>query len=191
MKKSPGDVTALLRRLRRGDEAAREELFTLTFDRMRKIAHGLLRHERPDHTLQSTALVNEAVAQLLQGTALLSATDRGHFFAVLTRAMRHVLIDHERRRQAEKRGGGLERFPIEAASDVEDPRGQFDRVELLDAIEALSLLHDRAAQVVTLRFLSGLPPAEVARHLGVSLSTVESDWRLARAWLFRELTSGA
>src|SRR5205823_4627672 len=89
--------------------------------------------------------------------------------------------------RAEKRGGGLLRYPLEAASDVEDPRVPFDRVELLDAVEALSGVHDRAAQVVTLRFLAGFSSSEVARQLGVSLGTVESDWRFARAWLFRHL----
>lgn len=186
----PGEVTALLGRVREGDGAAVDRLFALTYDRMRQIAGRLLRRERPDHTLQPTALVNETLMHLLGGQALPSATDRLHLFAIVTRAMRHVLIDHERRRLADKRGGDRQKEPLEAASGVEDHREPFARVDILDAIETLARTRERAGQVATLRYAAGLSPTEIADQLGVSVSVVESDWRFARAWLRRALERG-
>lgn len=167
----------------RGDALSGEE-----YDLLRRIAADYLRRERPGHTLQPTALVNEAILRLGDGDGP-RWNDRRHFVATAARAMRRVLVDYARARLADKRGGGVPR-----ALDVEAVgAGEGDAVDLLALDEALSrldTLHERQARVVELRFFAGFTVAETAEHLGVSERTVELDWSVARAWLKRELRGG-
>lgn len=164
-----------------------EPLFGQAYDELRALASAYLKHERRDHSLQATELVNEAYLRL-EGGAGPDWVDRSHFFAVAARAMRRVLVDHARSRGRKKRFGGLQRVTlaegIHGRSELE-----LDAVVDLDrAISRLADLDERQARVVELRYFSGLGMAEVAKVLGVSKRTVEGDWAHARAWLRRELS---
>lgn len=176
-----GTVTRLLDAMNAGSKEAENELFDLIHAELRKAARGLMRRERPDHTLQPTELVNEAYLKLFPGK--LRASNRAHFFAAAANAMRQVLVDHARKREAPKHGGHLERVPFDAVLDwIRDER----QVEMLDLEEALQELEQRSVrqhQVVILRFFGGLTNREIADHLGCSESTIEKDWRIARAFL--------
>jgi len=151
------------------------------------MAHAAMQKERRGHTLQPTALLNEALAQLLAGEVLQDALDRGHFFSLIATAMRHVLLDYERRRHAAKRGKGQAQLALEALPVLVDDHNDFAMVDLLEALDALAAVHDRASQVVTLRLIAKLSISEVAKQLAISRSTAESDWRFARSWLRRHL----
>jgi RNA polymerase sigma-70 factor, ECF subfamily len=181
----PG-VTLLLARARTGDERARGELIALIYDELRRVASGLMRRERPDHTLSPTAVVHEAVIRLQGGSVIAKASDRGFLFASAARAMREVLIDHARRRATDRRGGGRRRVPLDAVVDYFHEQG-VDLVAVHEALDRLAELDGRQAQVVTLRYFGGLTVPEVAEALGVSVGTVERDWRIARAWLSNQL----
>jgi RNA polymerase sigma factor (TIGR02999 family) len=176
------DVTTLLEAIRSGNPGARDQLVALVYDELRRLSGGLLRRERPGHTLQPTALVHEAVVLLLRPDALANAQSRSHFFGAAARAMRCVLVDHARRRAADKRGGDRERLPLD---DVLDhfAEQRLDLLELHDALDMLAGLHERQGQIVELRFFGGYTVEEIAEQLGVSVSTVESDFRKATAFL--------
>jgi RNA polymerase sigma factor (TIGR02999 family) len=139
----------------------------------------------PGHTLQTTALVNEAYLRLIDGTRA-TCRDRSHFLAVCSQIMRHILVDHERRRRAAKRGGGAGEAPLEEAWAI-SPEPDTDIIAIDQALDALSTVHPRNARVVELRFFCGLSVEETASALEVSEGTVMRDWRLARAWLARKL----
>jgi RNA polymerase sigma factor (TIGR02999 family) len=180
------EVTTLLQEIRAGSAGARDQLVALVYDELRRLGGGLLRRERPGHTLQPTALVHEAVLRLFRPDALSAAQGRGQFLAAAARAMRQVLVDHARRRAADKRGGDRERLPLD---DVLDHFAQ-QRLDLLAVNEALTRLaglHERQSQVVELRFFGGYTVEEIAGQLGVSVSTVESDFRKATAFLRGQL----
>ena len=185
----PRELTLILGRARDGDERARDELVTLIYDQLRRVATGLMRRERADHTLSPTAVVHEAVIRLLGDAVFDKAADRGFLFASAARAMREVLIDHARRRGAGRRGGGRKRVPLDAVVDYFHGQG-LDLVAVHEALDRLAERDDRQAQVMTLRYFGGMTVAEVAAALGVSVVTVERDWRLARAWLVGELGGG-
>lgn len=187
MAESNSGVTTLLGRIRQGDRSAQDELFNGIELPMRALARRLMAGLGPDHTLQPTALVNEAVAQLLTGQKFAQVANRAQLFALFGKVMRDVLVDHARRRGAEKRGGQRERVPLSAALRVPDNHPSLDLVDLADAIAELSRQHQRAASVVDLHVLVGYTLREIADLLQVSMSTVESDWRLARAWLHEQL----
>ena len=182
-----GEITQLLDEVTAGNEAARQRLFEIAYEELRSIAAGLMQSERPDHTLQPTALVHEAVRRLLEGLA--APTDRGrtYFLGTVARTMRRVLIDHARARKAERRGGRRSRAPLDAVVDVVQQKSRIDLVALDDALERLAQTCQRHADVVVLKFFGGMTTHEIAQHLQISKSTVESDWRLSRAWLSREL----
>ena len=150
---------------------------------------GLMRRERPDHTLSPTAVVHEAVIRLLGEAVFDKAADRSFLFASAARAMREVLIDHARRRAADRRGGGRRRVPLDAVVDYFEEQG-LDVVAVHEALDRLAELDGRQAQVMTLRYFGGMTVPEVAAALGVSVVTVERDWRLARAWLAGQLGGG-
>jgi RNA polymerase sigma factor (TIGR02999 family) len=183
------EVTTLLEQLRAGIPGARDQLIALVYDELRRLGGGLLRQERPGHTLQPTALVHETVLRLFRPDALASAQSRAEFLAAAARAMRQVLVDHARQRAADKRGGGRERVPLD---DVLDHFAE-QRLDLLavhEALERLAGLHERQAQVVELRFFGGYTVEEIAEQLGVSVSTVEADFRKATAFLRGQLREG-
>jgi len=183
------DVTRLLDRWRRGDEAAAGELMPVVYAELHRLAEGAMRGERGDHTLQATALVHEAYLRLAAG-ATPDWRDRRHFYAVAARTMRRVLVDHARRLGAARRGGGV--APVSLGED--DAAEAPPPVDLLDLDEALDALarHDaRKAQVVELRYFGGLTAAETAELLAVSEPTVRLDSRLARAWLLARLQPAA
>jgi RNA polymerase sigma factor (TIGR02999 family) len=184
----PG-LTLILGRARDGDEKARGELVARVYDELRRVASGLMRRERPDHTLSPTAVVHEAVIRLLGEAVFDRAADRGFLFASASRAMREVLIDHARRRAAGRRGGHRRRVPLDAVADYFEGQG-LDVVAVHEALDRLAERDDRQAQVMTLRYFGGMTVPEVAAALGVSTVTVERDWRLARAWLVGELGGG-
>lgn len=180
----PPDVTQTLSRATRGDSAAAAELIPLVYERLRQLASGYLRGERPDHTLQPTALVHEAYLRLVDRSRV-DWRGRTHFLGVAANEMRRLLVEHARRRGAKKRGGGSVRIALDR---VLLPTGaEVDALDIGDALTTLSSLHERQAEVVVLRFFGGLTVEEVAEFLSVSVQTVERDWRLARAWLFRTL----
>ncbi|MBI3461604.1 MAG: sigma-70 family RNA polymerase sigma factor [Planctomycetes bacterium] len=180
------EVTALLAAIRSGNDRAKNQLVELVYDELHRVAVGLMRQERDGHSLQPTALLNEAFVQLLSAGVLNEAPNRVYLFAAVAKAMRKVLADHARRRNALKRGGGQQRLPFDALLAYYEEQN-LDVVALHDAIERLATLHERASSVVTMRFLGGFTVQEVASQLGVSMSTVESDFRFARAWLRKNL----
>ena len=189
----PAEVTALLRAWQGGDATALERLTPLVYDHLRSMARRRMRRERSGHSLQSTALVNEAYLRLVD-VRNVDWRDRAHFFAVSSEVMRRILVDAARARQTEKRGGKLARVEHSEGFDFDrlpaphsDPA---DAVLALDsALAALAQLDPRRARVVQLRFFGGLSVDETAHVLGVSPQTVMRDWRLARAWLVRELSA--
>lgn len=180
---TPGEVTALLRAVSRGERTAGDRLIPIVYEELRAIASARMSGERPDHTLDPTSLVHEAYLRLID-TSLVEWEDRSHFFRVAAGAMRRVLVDHARARAALKRGGDRRRIALEDPSDTRQP---VDLIALDDALARLEQIDPRQRAVVELRFFGGLDVEETARALGVSPRTVEEDWRLARAWLRRSL----
>lgn len=179
----PAATTRLLRRMAAGDAAAAGELLPLVYQELHRLAQQLMRGERRDHTLQATALLHEAWLRLAEPGG--AYDDRTHFLRVAARAMRHVLVDHARARAAHKRAGGA-RLDVDAAALA----GCDDGHSLLAVDEILGRLHaldPQLGQLVELRFFGGLDNAAVAENLGVSLRSVERGWRLARAFLLRDL----
>lgn len=182
----PGDMTALIGRAGAGDRDAMEVVFRAVFDELRRMAAGLMRGERPDHTLQPTALVNEMMLRFLDGGMLGDVPSRRYFFAACARAMRRILVNHALRRGAAKRLGRRDRLPLDNLLAFYE-RKKLDVVDLDEAVERLSGYNERQGLVVSLRFFAGMSVPEVAAALGVSVATVEGDWRLARAWLKGQL----
>jgi RNA polymerase sigma factor (TIGR02999 family) len=168
-----------------GDAAAQETLYVTIQERLRELANDFVRGQPADGTLGATALVNEAYLRLADGPEG-EWKDRRHFFAVAAMAMRSVLVDHARRKRAAKRGGEMERVPLDGlAAPFEESAG--DLLDLDEALGELAALHARVAKVVELRFFGGLTCAEAGNVLGVSKATVEREWEFARAWLRERL----
>jgi RNA polymerase sigma factor (TIGR02999 family) len=185
MNSSSDEVARLLADIRSGDRAALDTLVPIVYRELRSIAAGFLRHERREHTLQPTALVHEAYLRLA-GQSDLHWEDRAHFVGIAARAMRWVLVDHARRRRVGKREGGLVRVTLD-----DEHYGKAPDVEILaldDALSALAKKDERLASIVEMRYFGGLTIAEAAEVLGVGTATVEREWRIAKAWLLRELT---
>jgi RNA polymerase sigma factor (TIGR02999 family) len=176
------DLAILLEHVRDGREGARDRLVRAIYTELRHVARGLMRRERPDHTLQPSALVHEALLRLLSGETLAEIPNGRYLLAAAAQAMRQVLVDHARRRRAQKRDGERARVPLDQALADFEERG-LDVIALHETLEHLARAHPRQAQVVDLRFFGGLSVPEVAAALGVSDTTVEGDWRFARAWL--------
>ena len=174
----------LLRDWRSGDEQALEQLTPLVYDHLRRIAARHLKSERPGHTLQATALVNEAFLRLAESD--LSVNDRAHFFAVAARTMRRILTDYGRARRAQKRGGGA--MPVTLHENAVAAGSNVDIVELDDALEKLATIDKRKSDIVVLSYFGGMTAAETAAALDVSTATVERDLSFAKAWLANELT---
>lgn len=183
------EVSMLLQQVKNGDEQAREKLFVTLQSELRDMAGALMRGERPDHTLQATALVNEACVRLLDTEALKNVSDRRYMFGMANRAMRQILIDHARRRRTNKRGGDYQRASLDVVLDNFEANNRCQYEDLESALEGLEATSPRQREVVELRFFSGLTNEEVAKVLEISVATVERDWRLARAKLFEQLRS--
>jgi RNA polymerase sigma factor (TIGR02999 family) len=181
-----GELTVLLQEARAGRKDANDQLAKGIYNELRRVAAILLRRERADHTLQPSALVNEALVRLFGGSAIAEAPNRRYLFAAAGQAMRQVLVDHARRRRAAKRGGALTRVPLDEVLGFYEAQ-RLDILALNEALDRLMALNERQGLVVTLRFFAGLSVLEVAEALEVSVGTVESDWRVARAWLRNQL----
>ncbi len=181
----PGEVTRLLLEWSRGERSALDALVPHVYAELRRQANRYLRSQRPGHTLQATALVHEAFLRLVDQTHV-SFKDRAHFFAVASRAMRQILVDHSRRRHAGKRGGDATRLVLEDAAASVEPRG-VDLMALDGALTRLEQLDPAQARLVELRYFGGLTIEETAVVLACSPATVKRSWSSARAWLFAEL----
>ncbi len=181
----PADVTQLLEAWSRGDSEAAEPLMRLVYQELRRLAASYLDRERPDHTLEPTALVHEAYLRLVEQKQR-GWKNRGHFFAVAAKMMRRILVDHARSHQYGKRGGGAHKVPLAAVqiAVVEAP----DLVALDEALDDLAAFDPKKASIVELRFFVGLNLGEISEVLGLSTATVTRHWLAARAWLYRELS---
>lgn len=181
-----GEITLLLDRWNNGDATALDELMPLVYEELRRMASARRRHASPAETLQPTAIVHEAYLRLV-GNASLRLQDRTHFFAVAARAMRQIIIDDARRKDSLKRGGAALRVTLDEGIQGR-PGKDIDIVALDDALEKLGQADPAQAQLVEMRFFAGLTLEEIADVTKVSLATTKRRWRLARAWLFRELS---
>jgi RNA polymerase sigma-70 factor (ECF subfamily) len=182
---SPHRVTQLLQQWSQGNDSALEELTPLVYEELRRLAHHYMEGQRPDHTLQTTALVNEAYLRLADQTNP-SWQNRAHFFAVAARAMRQIVVDYARSQRSQKRGGGVLRVELDEAAIVSPAESQ-EIVDLHEALERLATLDSRKAQVVELKYFGGLNYDEMAEVLKISRVTVRRDWEFARLWLYTEL----
>jgi len=182
---SPHRVTQLLAEWSNGDSAALAELTPLIYEELRRIAHRHMGGQRPDHTLQTTALVNEAYLRLADQTKP-NWQSRAHFFAVAARAMRQILVSYARSSRAQKRGGGGARIELDEAA-ILSPEQSKEIVDLHEALESLGTLDSRKGQVVELKYFGGLNYDEIAEVLKISPVTVRRDWEFARLWLYTEL----
>ena len=180
------DATELLVAWSNGDESAFDKLVPLVYQELRALARRYMRHERPDHTLQATALVNEAYVRLIDINRI-QWQNRSHFLAVAAQTMRRILVEFARQRRRQKRGGDALRVTIDDALEIAEDKGA-DLVALSDALSALATFDSRMSQVVELRFFGGLTVQETADVLNVSPETVMRDWKTAKAWLLRELS---
>ena len=184
-KASREDITNLLLAWGQGEKTALEKLIPSVYQELHRIARRHMRSQRPGHTLQTTALVNEAYTKLVDLDRV-RWQNRTHFFAVAAQLMRRILVDSARARGSKKRGGGAQRVTLDEACTVAPERGE-DLLGLDEALKALAEIDPRKEKVVELRFFGGLTVKEAAEALGVSSETVMRDWRLAKLWLLREL----
>jgi len=180
-----GRVTELLHHWTQGDEKALRDLVPLVYKELRRLAHYHLQSERPDHTLQSTALVHEAFLRMM-GSQPVQFQNRAHFIAVASRLMRQVLVDYARERRAGKRNGGC-RIALECL-DALAINGDAELLALNDALDELSRLDERQGRIVEMKFFGGLSAPEISQLLGLSRATVDRDWATARVWLHRQMS---
>ncbi|PVV08667.1 MAG: hypothetical protein B6D77_11570 [gamma proteobacterium symbiont of Ctena orbiculata] len=178
------EVTQLLAAVREGDQGAHDQLLSQVYDELRRLAASHMRRERANHTLQATALVNEAYLRLAGAEA--KAQDRVHFFALAAQTMRRILVDHARAKQRGKRGGGLKQTTLDGSVYVGDDN-QDSVIELDDALQRLAEFDERGAKAVELMFFGGLTYDEAGEVLGVSKTTLFEDIKLAKAWLAKEM----
>jgi RNA polymerase sigma factor (TIGR02999 family) len=188
MPDTSAEITRLLVAWSHGDEAAINQLVPLVHDRLRRLAARFLQSERPDHTLQTHALVNEAYLRLIDQDQV-GWRDRAHFFAIAGRMMRRILVDHARRRGYVKHGGQALRVSPEELAGLSVDRGP-ELVALDGALKTLATRDRQLAQLVELRYFGGLTKEEIAEVLGISSATVTRRWRMAKAWLYRYLVKG-
>jgi RNA polymerase sigma factor (TIGR02999 family) len=171
-----------------GNQAALDQLYPLVYNELRRLAHGYLRRERKGHTLQTTALINEAYLRLVDQKHVHWA-NRSHFFGISAQIMRRILIDHARRYGYAKRGGGAERISLDEAAVVTKERAR-ELLMLDEALKSLAKIDPRRSHVVELRYFGGLNNEEIAGVLKISENTVTRDWNMARAWLYQEMRGG-
>jgi RNA polymerase sigma factor (TIGR02999 family) len=183
--KSSADITQLLLAWGNGDQKALDELMPLVYAKLRKLAKNYMRGQRPGHTLQTTALVNEAYLRLIDSSRV-NWQNRTHFFAISAQLMRRVLVDFARAKTSLKRGG--ERIQVTLDEKLETPSEErTDLVALDEALQKLAEMNERQAKIVELRYFGGLSEEEIGETLGISYRTVRRDWNIAKAWLYREL----
>lgn len=183
----PSAFAEQLRRACEGDAAALEALLPAVYGELRQIAARQMRQERPDHTLQPTALVHEAYLQLF-ADAKLDVTERAHFMALAARVMRRLLINHAQARNADKRRGNAPHVTLSAAEDIAEASAEVDLEMLDECLRRLAALDPRGAQVVELRYFGGMTIEEIGEAMALSPATVKREWTVARAWLKRELS---
>jgi RNA polymerase sigma factor (TIGR02999 family) len=184
----PAYVTTLLNEAGAGDSGAAEALLPLVYQQLRALAERRMRRERPDQTLQATALVHEAYLRLVDTSKVRLWDSRWHFFAAAAEAMRRILVDNARKRGRIKRGGGQQRVDLDKIDvTVDEPPDEL--IALDEALKKLAHAHPQKAQLVNLRYFGGLTHQEAAQALGISASTADRDWAYARAWLYREIAS--
>ena len=188
MSADSGQISVLLQRWVKGDHDALDAVAPRIYQELRRLAHYHLKSERADHTLQSTALVNEAFIQLI-GSQPSQLQNRAHFVAIASRLMRQILVQYARRHQANKRDGG-KRLALEGIAEL-PVAGDEELVALDDALEALTRIDERQSKIVQMKFFGGLSAPEIAQVLDISLATVERDWATARIWLHREMNRTA
>lgn len=188
MTPSPKSITELLIEWREGDETALDKLMPLVYEELRRLARYYMRRERPGHTLQTAALVNEAYLRLVDHKGM-RWQNRAHFYAVASQAMRRILVDHARSRQYLKRGGGNQIVGLDEAAAVVQKQA-VDIVALDDALTDLAALDPRKSQIVEMRYFGGMTVEETAEVLGLSPVTVMRDWSTAKAWLLRAIRTG-
>lgn len=179
------DVTRLLSALTRGDEGAAAKLIPAVYDELRRLAASYMRRERPDHTLQATALVHEAYLKLVEQRSV-NWQSRAHFFGVAAQLMRRILIDHARGHLRQKRGGEQRKVALDEAVVCSEQQSE-ELLAVDEALQRLAKLDARQARVVELRFFGGLSVEEAAEVLGISPKTVKRDWSVAKAWLYADL----
>ncbi len=183
------DLTLLLESLGNGEEGAEDRLLSLTYEELRGIARGLMQREVAGHTLQPTALVHEAVLRFFATDDISQIPNRAYFFGAMARAMRQVLVDHARKRNAQKRGAEMQRVPLDDTLQFVEQASGFDVCALDEVLSRLESLDPRASQVVLLRCFAGLEMKEIAAQLEVSVATIDREWRFARAWLRKEMNA--
>lgn len=182
-------ITELLAEWRGGNQSALDELYPLVYDELHRLARRYMSRERKGHTLQTTALINEAYVRLVDQKNV-NWANRSHFFAISAQIMRRILIDHARRHAYAKRGGGAQQVSLEEVAAVIPEQGR-ELVRLDEALKSLAERDPRRSQVVELRYFGGLNNEEIAGVLNVSENTVTRDWNMARAWLYQQLTENA
>ncbi len=182
------DITRMLRDCGDGDDSVIDSLLPVVYDELKRLAESHLQRERPDHTLQATALVHEAYLRLVDQTRV-EWRNRAHFFALAAKAIRRILIDHARGKKRDKRGGGRKALSLDSALTICQDETATDLLELDDALTRFAENDPGKARVVEMRFFGGLSNEETAAILGVTSRTVERHWQYARAWLYREMTS--
>jgi RNA polymerase sigma factor (TIGR02999 family) len=180
------EITRVLSAIEGGDPHAAEQLLPLVYDELRKLAAQKLMREKPGQTLEATALVHEAYIRLVDVEKAQHWNSHGHFFAAAAEAMRRILVDQARKKKSRKRGGGLERLPLEEV-DISAPQPAVDLLAVNDALEKFERLDKSAADLVKLRYYAGLTLPQAAEALGISSSTADRQWAYARAWLHAEL----
>jgi len=191
LKKSPArhQITELLAEWREGNQSALDELYPLVYDELHRLARRYMSRERKDHTLQTTALINEAYVRMVDQKNV-NWANRSHFFAISAQIMRRILIDHARRNAYAKRGGGAQQVSLEEVAALVPEQGR-ELMRLDEALKSLAERDPRRSQVVELRYFGGLNNEEIAGVLQVSENTVTRDWNMARAWLYQQLSENA
>lgn len=182
------ELTQLLHRVGQGDNAAEEQLLAMTYEELREIARSLMHRESAAHTLQPTALLHEAVLRFFKQADPTQIPNRAYFFGAMARAMRQILVDHARRRNAQKRGAERQRVPLDDTLQYAEEASGFDLLALDESLTKLESKDQRTAQVVMLRCFAGLEIKEIAAQLSISTATVDREWRFARAWLRKEMS---
>lgn len=183
----PHEITQLLAEWSSGNQEALDKLYPLVYDELRRMAHRYMSRERKGHTLQTTALINEAYLRLVEQRSVTWA-NRAHFFGIAAQIMRRVLIDYARRYEYAKRGGGAQRVSLEETALVARERAK-ELIALDEALERLAQMDPRRSRVVELRFFGGMANEEIAAVLKISENTVTRDWNMARAWIYKELAA--